>query len=74
MAFNIDADPIDANWLRWKGWQVGCKDLPELFDFLGVSTAPKDVQVRYLRRLNRFLREAPEALQGQVEVFLGAAG
>ena len=71
-AFNIDEDPINANWLRWKDWQVGCRDLPELFELLGVTTAPRRVQTRYLERLKGYLISAPELLQEQAQSFLDA--
>ena len=70
--FNIDADPINANWLRWKNWQVGCRDLPELFELLDAASAPRRVQVRYLERLRTYLDSAPELLQEQVQSFLEA--
>lgn len=70
MVFNIDEDPINANWLRWKDWQVGCKDLPELFELLGVTNAPRRVKVRYLERLMNYLDSAPKLLQEQAQAFL----
>ena len=70
MAFNIDEDPINANWLRWKTWSVSCKTLPELLRTLRVENAPRDAQVKQLMRLNRYYVNAPELLNFQLREFL----
>jgi len=70
VAFNIDADPINRNWLRWKTWSVGCEDLPELFRLLGIENAPRELQIQQLMRLNSFYVNAPELLNYQLREFL----
>lgn len=70
MAFNIDEDPINANWLRWKSWSVGSKTLPELLRTLRLESSPRDVQVMQLMRLNRYYINAPELLNYQLREFL----
>lgn len=70
MAFNIDEDPINANWLRWKSWSVSCKTLPELLTLLRVDSSSRDVQVKQLMRLNRYYINAPELLNYQLREFL----
>ena len=70
MAFNIDADPINANWLRWKNWDVPFLTVSELLVFLGVSDADRSTQVEQLSRLKPFFEQAPAALQEELKAFL----
>lgn len=70
MAFNIDSDPINANWLRWKSWSVPCQSLPELIEYLRISEASREIQVKQLMRLNRYYTNAPELLNYQLREFL----
>ena len=70
MAFNIDADPINANWLRWKNWDVQVSNLSELLIFLGVENQPVALQRRQVERLTRYIDQAPEQLQLEFADFL----
>jgi hypothetical protein len=67
---NIDEDPINANWLRWRGWKVGLQDLSQLVSALGLENASRDIQVEQLMRLNRYYVDAPELLNLQLREFL----
>lgn len=70
MAFNIDADPINANWVRWKNWDVQVSNLSELLIFLGVENQPFAIQRRQVERLSRYIGQAPEQLQLEFADFL----
>lgn len=71
MAFNIDADPINANWLRWKSWDVPVSSLEELLVFLGVEKSTPDEQRKQVGRLQAYFDTAPDLLQRELELFLG---
>ena len=71
MAFNVDADPINANWLRWKNWNIPVSSLEELLIFLGVEDAPPVEQRSQVSRLQAYFDSAPDQLQHELRVFLG---
>lgn len=70
MSFNIDEDPINANWLRWKNWDVSIFTLNDLIRFLGVENDDRQTQVKQLSRLTSFYDRAPQQLQNEVAAFL----
>lgn len=50
MAYNIDANPANANWLRRKTrWSVPAENLAQLFEYLGVLDQPREVQYETLQ-------------------------
>lgn len=70
MAFNIDADPINANWLRWKNWNVPVSNLSELISFLGLEHASLAAQRAQVNRLDQYFDCAPKQLREEVGTFL----
>lgn len=76
MAFNIDADPANADWLRGKEWNIPAKNLEELFVFLGVSEAENADQVEALKNfmLTPTYKPSPLLLKKQAEEFISGFG
>lgn len=70
MAFNIDEDTINANWLRWKNWDVPVGTLPELLALLGLEEATPEQQQSQVKRLAPYFDKAPEQLRHEAENFL----
>lgn len=71
MAFNIDADPINANWRRWKNWDVPVSSPEELLIFLGVEDASVEEQRSQVSKLKAYFDSALDQLQHELRVFLG---
>lgn len=70
MVFNIDEDPINANWLRWKNWDISISTLNDLLRFLGIENDDRQTQVKQLSRLSDFYDRAPQQLKDEVAAFL----
>jgi hypothetical protein len=51
VAYNIDADPANANWLRRKNrWSIPAENLAQLLEYLGVLDQPREVQYEILTK------------------------
>jgi len=51
VAYNIDSNPANANWLRRKNrWDVPAENLAQLFEYLGVLDQPREVQYELLNK------------------------
>lgn len=72
MAFNIDADPANADWLRGKEWNIPANNLEDLFGFLGVLDAERESQEKVLSNFMDTPTYAPSPLliKKQAEEFM----
>lgn len=72
MAFNIDENPENANWLRNTDWKIPSNNLVELLDYLGVANGTREEQES---ALNTFMDtpkyvKAPALLKQQANEFI----
>lgn len=74
MAYNIDGDPINRNWLRWRAWNFHCEDLAALLSILEVSEGSVREQTTMLMRIRPLMDNAPQSLRDQVDSFLEQNG
>jgi hypothetical protein len=70
MAYNIDGDPINRNWLRWRAWSFACEDLAALLSILEVSEGSEREQATMLKRIRPLMGNAPQRLRDVVDAFL----
>jgi hypothetical protein len=70
MAYNIDGDPINRNWLRWRAWNFHCEDLAALLSMLEVSEGSVREQTTMLMRIRPLMDNAPQSLRFEVDSFL----
>lgn len=72
MAFNIDADPANADWLRRSEWNIPAETLEELFVYLGVLDQPREAQVDVLSKFMKSssYRPSPLLLKQQADEFI----
>lgn len=72
MAFNIDENPENANWLRESGWSIPSNNLVELLDYLGVADKTRQEQESALGTfvVSAKYKKAPALLKQQADEFL----
>lgn len=72
MAFNIDENPENANWLRGTEWKIPSNNLPELLEYLGVASGTRGEQESALTTFMGTAKyeKAPTLLKQQADEFI----